>query len=428
MPRSVSLAAYMALAGRARRPRRGEAQARPRGPLIWLHCPPAARQVALMQLVHRLHQSWADATVLMTHDPAGGGEGPRDDPADGPAAGDIVPPRPDRDGLENMEILHRSAPPEETRAVRAFLDHWQPDLCLWAHGNLRPALLTLTGKRGIPALLVEAEAAGFDDARLRWLPDMSRSVLDNFAAIFAVSGNARRRLERLGAQPGRITVTGPLQDAGPALSGDAELRDQLAADLEGRPLWLAAQVAQEELSVVLEAHRRASRLAHRLLLVLVPDDPAQGTAIAAMLRDGGWRAEQWSDGAMPTDETQILLADTAGEMGLWYRLCPVTFMAGSLHRGMSGLDPFAPAALGSAVIYGPHIPAHMEAYSRLVRAGAAALIRDAEGLANAVIRLSAPDAAAEMASAGWEVVTQGAEVTDAVMDWIAATIDERQAG
>ena len=114
--------------------------------------------------------------------------------------------------------------------------------------------------------------------------------------------------------------------------------------------------------------------------------------------------------------------------GLWYRLSPVTFMAGSLRRGMKGHDPFEPATLGSAVLYGPFVAHHLPAYSRLAQAGAARLIRDSDSLAQGLSRILAPDQAATMATAAWDVATEGAEMTDRVADWVAETLDDSLEG
>jgi 3-deoxy-D-manno-octulosonic-acid transferase len=112
-------------------------------------------------------------------------------------------------------------------------------------------------------------------------------------------------------------------------------------------------------------------------------------------------------------------------MGLWYRLSPVTFMGSSLTAGHGGRDPYEPAALGSAILYGPNVSRYIQSYSRFARAGAARIVRDASTLSAAVLRLNAPDQAAIMAQAAWEVATEGAEVTDKVLERLDEILDRR---
>ncbi|WP_138919595.1 3-deoxy-D-manno-octulosonic acid transferase, partial [Oceanicola sp. S124] len=367
---SRGLATHRAL---TRRGARGVADLPPRpdGPLVWIHCPRAGRRKPAEELARRLLQADLGVSVLLTL-----GEADRLDPIDDP-------------GLFTMP-----APGDEGGVVQAFFTHWRPDLLIWLTGDLRPALVAQARRSGVAMMLAEAEEDGFNAPRFSLRPNQTRRMLDRFDALCASSANAARRLQRLGADPERIEITGPLQEAGAALPCNEELRDELAAELAGRPIWLAAMVHGEELGTVLDAHRRASRLAHRLLLVLVPDDPEEIDSYRARLDDEGWRYICWSEGEMPREDTQVLLADTRGEMGLWYRLSPVTFVAGSLRRGMKGHDPFEPAALGSAVLYGPFVAHHLPAFTRLAQAGAARLIRDADSLAQGLSRMLAPDQAA----------------------------------
>lgn len=405
MARSLSLKAYMALAARA--PQRPEpiTVPRPSGELIWGHATSLEKAAALMQLLHRLQLQRPDLALLLTT-------------SDGIPAPDHL-----RDGM-----IWQQVPPEYVDHVEHFLSHWQPDLCLWTGGYLRPALVTQTAEEDIPMILLDAEDSGFEEARWRWLPDMSRGLLELFSAYFATNANAAQRLRKLGVAAEEIEVSGPLQQGGTALPCNETEREDMAQDLTGRPVWLAAMVQVEELEVVTNAHRRASRYAPRFLMILVPDDESDGPEMLRRLRADGWRVSVWSEGEGPTETTQILLADTRGEMGLWYRLAPITFMASSLVGGAGGRDPYEPAALGSAVLYGPNIGRYLGAYSRFAAQGAARIVRDAETLAAALGRLMAPDQTATMAAAAWGVATEGAEVTDQVLDLVQDTLDLMEAG
>lgn len=405
MARSLSLKAYLALATRA--PQRPDpiTTARPAGEVIWAHATGPEKAAALIQLYHRLKLQRPDLTLLLTT------------PEDMPVPDHL------RGGM-----IWQPVPPEYLDHVQQFLSHWQPDICLWTGGHLRPALVTQTAEEDIPMILLDAEESGFEEARWRWLPDMSRALLGLFSAYFATNANAAQRLRRFGVSEDEIEVTGPLQQGGTALQCNEAEREEMAQDLAGRPVWLAAMVQMGELAIIANAHRRASRYAPRFLLILVPDNEEDGPEMLRQLRADGWRVAVWSDGEMPTETTQILLADTRGEMGLWYRLAPITFMASSLISQAGGRDPYEPAALGSAVLYGPNISRYLGAYSRFAAQGAARIVRDADTLAAALGRLIAPDQAASMATAAWSVATEGAEVTDQVLDLVQDTLDLMEAG
>ncbi|MBT9383985.1 3-deoxy-D-manno-octulosonic acid transferase [Pseudooceanicola sp. CBS1P-1] len=373
---------------------------RPAGALAWIHCPDPARRKAAEQLALRLlAQEEGLLSVLLT--------GPSDAPCT-PAPG----------------LFCQSEPPEG-EDPSGFLDHWHPDALVWLSGYLRPTLLSGARQRAIPMLLAEAEDHALEEPRWRLRASLTRRLIPTFDAFCASTGNAARRLARLGADPEKLEITGPLQEGCGALPFDARLREDLATELTGRPIWLAAPVTAEEVDPILEAQRGMARLAHRVLLILSPADEAAHAAAARLLGDQGWRWCDWREGASPGEETQVLLAEPGTEMGLWYRVAPVCFLARSLVRGQPGTDPYPAAAHGAAILHGPHVRGHLAAYTRLAQAGGARSVRSADSLQQALGRLLSPDQAAAMASAAWQVATEGAETTDRVAGWVIARLEEK---
>jgi 3-deoxy-D-manno-octulosonic-acid transferase len=205
---------------------------------------------------------------------------------------------------------------------------------------------------------------------------------------------------------------------------DRERRD-LVQTLGARPVWLAAGFAPAELPHLVAAQRAAIRGSHRLLLVALPRDPADLPAAATAFREAGFTLAQRAEGEDPGDTAQVLLADSMAELGLWYRIAPVTFAGSTLPgSGGGGRPPGEVTALGSALVHGPETQPHGPAYQRLARAGAARLVRDGAGLGQTIEALLAPDRAAAMAHAAWEVTTEGIEVANRLAELILAGLAE----
>jgi 3-deoxy-D-manno-octulosonic-acid transferase len=141
-----------------------------------------------------------------------------------------------------------------------------------------------------------------------------------------------------------------------------------------------------------------------------------------MLQSEGWRFNRRTAGEMPEADAQVYLADTMGELGLWYRISPISFVGGSL-QPIGGHNPFEPAALGSAILHGPYVTNFVDIYQRLTEAKAARLVSGPDTLSEAVHELLSPDRAAAMAGAAWEVVSAGAEVTDRALAMILDRLD-----
>lgn len=401
---SLGLSAYRALA------RRGEVrlpvydEPRPEGELLWIHCAEADAYLAVVDLAQRQIASRPALHVLIST---------------------TTPPR-DVEEERPVGIIICDICEDHPSSVAAFLDHWAPDCCVWTWGGLRPNLILATAARDCAMFLINADSAGFDGRRDRWLPDVARNLLPLFSAVMVRTPAAGRRLMQLGLGKEDVEVTTALQAGGQALPcNETDLAD-LAATCVGRAIWFANGVHLEELQTVLAAHRQALRLSHRLLLVLRPAGNLTPADAFTEARTQDFRVLNWDDGNYPDETTQVLISEDPHDIGLFYRVAPVSFLGGSLVAGRGGVDPLEAASLGSAVLYGPRVGRHLQSYSRLAAAGAARIINDSAALGMAVSRLVAPDQAALMAHAGWDVVSEGAALTDRITDLVQDTLDTQQ--
>ncbi|WP_417603978.1 3-deoxy-D-manno-octulosonic acid transferase [Primorskyibacter flagellatus] len=396
----LSLAAYLALSrGRASEISSAPMPSRPAGALVWAHTEDASQLRALSDICQRLGQQRNGFVCLLTY-----------------CKGE--PPRHDLAGVICLRL-----PPDTVADSAAFLTHWSPTACLWTGSELRPVLLRAAAERGCALALLDIQDKAFSTPALRWLPDTVISTLRLFDRHFAVNGNALRRLRRLGLGGNSIRVAGPLLETPLPLPCNDVDHSDAAAMLSGRPVWLAARVQANEVDIVLNAFRQIRRLAHRLLLVIVPEVGVDAGIILNKIEESALRHACWDIGEQPDEATEILLVVDIADLGLWYRLAPVSLVGSSLLTGQKGRNPFEAAALGSAVLHGPDVGSYLPSYSRLAKAGAARVVRDAETLAAAVAQLIAPDRAAQMAHAGWEVVSEGAELTNQVIAFLNEALD-----
>jgi 3-deoxy-D-manno-octulosonic-acid transferase len=402
MAKSLELSAYRALMRRKPPTLYEPSQERPRGELLWLHAPETGNSIALLDLAGRLCAQRHDLSLLIT------------------TTEPLVSPSPD--------IVIDTTPSEHPQDIKAFLDHWKPNVGLWLWGELRPNLILAANDAEILLIMADADQEGFENRRDRWLPDMTREVIATFGKVLARTELAHARLSKLIREVDVLELSGPLLAGGFSLGFAQSDFDELSAALAGRPVWLAACVQANEVQTVLAAHRHALRLSHRLLLILNPASEGQAKECQALLTAEGLRSARWEDGEMPDDNCQVLLATAQDELGLWYRVAPLSFLGSSLMSGQRGLNPFQAASLGTAILYGPNVRAHLPSYTRLAAAGAARIVNDAGALGVAVARLISPDDAATMAMSGWDVVSQGAAVTDRITELVIASLDAVEEG
>ena len=321
------------------------------------------------------------------------------------------------------QSIHQLVPGETLGSVTRFLDHWRPDVGVMLGVPDRPNLVVTASERGIPLFLAASHRGSL--ASRRRLSLISSDLLDCFDACLAASAADAEVLYRHLENRSVAEVTGPLGDIGfPPPCSETE-RDVTARALKGRPVWLAVDAVAAETEMVETAHRRASRFAHRLLLVVIPRDAESAAAMAEYFENAGWKVARSSQGGdLETD--QVLIADSEEEHGLWFRLAPITFVGGTMAPDQMPSDPFPPAMLGSAVVHGPYEGAVEPRFRALAAAKATAAVTDAESLGEAVQRLLSPDKAAELAQAGWQVTTEAAHVVERLAELICTSLDDRR--
>lgn len=371
---------------------------RPEGPLLWIHADGPGRLPALAPLVERLGADGVATLLTLPH------------------------------GVEALpaavSTILRPAPIDRPGAVDAFLEHWRPDALLWTGGALRPALLA---RAAVPKLLVDgAPSPQLLDGGSRW-PGLARAVVPLFDRALVAGDAAAERLARAGLPEDRLELAGPLDPPAPVPPCNERERRDLAQTIGARPVWLAGDLPLSELHAVVAAHRMASRSAHRLLLIVAPRQAEDACAMGTALAEAGLRVALRADGEEPEEGTQVYLADGTGEMGLWMRLAPLTFLGGTLPSGPGGRNPYEAAALGTALIHGPVVAPHGEGWARLDTAGASRVVLNGAELGRAVETLLSPDRAAAMAHAGWDVATKGSEVANRVTDLVREALARRGA-
>lgn len=401
MKRSLSLALYLLVAARGGGIAAGPRPDRPPGRLLWLHAGGGATPKSLGQLLTRLVRAEPGIAAVVTADCAD-----PVDPKNFPASTIFEPT------------------PEDSRGdIRGFLGHWQPDLFVLAGSSLPPAMIAEVGEHGIPALLVDVRVPRQRDLLGFFRRGMAAALLSRFRRILAQDPDSARRLTSIGGRHVTVDVAGRIEETSdPPKCNEAE-RSALAQLLHTRPVWFAVACPEGEEDAVLAAHAHVLRLAHRMLLILSPADGARAAALAERCERDGWVVAQRALEQEPDPDVQVFLTEGEAEMGLWYRLAPVTYMGGTLLPGGSGRNPYEPAALGSAILHGPHFGPYPEAYARLEDARATRPVKDSGALAEAVAELIAPDKAALLAHNAWAASSGGAEVTERVMQIILDLMD-----
>jgi 3-deoxy-D-manno-octulosonic-acid transferase len=354
---------------------------RPEGPLVWIHGASVGESLSALPIIERLQAQRPGLSVLVTSGTKTSAQ----------ILARRLPPG----------AFHQYLPIDHPRAIKRFLDHWRPQAGLIMESELWPNLLMMSAERGVSLALLNARMS--ERSFNRWLraKRVARALLSAFDICLAQDTSIAGRLESLGAHS--IAVIGNLKYAAPPLPADDRALDALRCEIGPRMMWLAASTHPGEEILVGHVHAALKESYPSILTLVAPRHPERGAEIAALLTDMGHKVALRSQGSAITAATDIYLADTIGELGVFYRLADIVFMGGSLvpHGGQ---NPLEPARLNCAILYGPHTENFFTIYRELAAAGAATSVIGRDQLVRELCALTASSSEVErMAEAAFRV-------------------------
>lgn len=362
-------------------------------PLLWFHCDTPRRLEKLAALSEAVLQADESVGVVLSF--------PQDCTA---------PP----------EIPRRvciACHDDGARLARLIGQRAQISKALLATRSLDAALVATLARQRTRILVAEMPAP---QATGLWsfLPGHVRRVLARVAHVYLAKEASLAQWQCAGVPTDRLSVIGTLSQAPLALKCNEAEREALADALRHRTVWLAAGVPPEEEERVIAVQQEGLRETHRLALILHPADPMRGPALYDRFSHQFSMALRSRDDPL-LPETQVYIADTEGERGLWYRLAVACYMGGSFSTG-STYSPLEPAGLGCAIVHGPESGRFEAAFDMLAERRASRRVTRPDALGAMMRSVLRPERAAEMAHGGWQVVSEGSGATEILVTALLA--------
>lgn len=373
-------------------------------PLVWCHAASVGESLSLLAVVERILQDRPHVDVMVTTGTV----------TSAALMGKRLPPR----------AFHQYIPVDHPQWVARFLDHWRPDCVIWSESELWPNMLDALRRRGVPAVLLNARMSEKSFRHWRLAPGFARSVLGAFSLCLAQNEAEAARLRQLGAREVRVAAN--LKYAAKPLPYDPSDLSRLQAACAQRPLvlWASTHAGEEELAARLHLRLRAG--CANLLTIIVPRHPARAEGIEQALAAQGLRVSRRSLAGDDIGAADVHIADTMGELGLFFRLCRNVVMGGTF-ADVGGHNPIEPAQAGCVVFFGPQtynflgICADFDARGALVNVRDEAMLE--EKLKQALDNPAAFDATAAAALA-WTRETAG--ILDALAQLLAPYLPQPQ--
>ncbi|WGM40878.1 3-deoxy-D-manno-octulosonic acid transferase [Caulobacter sp. NIBR1757] len=354
--------------------------ARPEDGLVWIHAISVGESQAVLPLIERLAQARPDLTLLVTCGTV-------------TAAALLAKRLP-------AGAIHQYAPLDTPASARRFLDHWLPDLVILVESEIWPNLILGAKQRGAKLALISARITHKTAKGWARMSKGIRQVLAAFDLVLPQDELSAERLRFFGVETdGRLN----LKLAGEPLPADEAELAALRKAIGKRPVVLAASThAGEEAIIVTPMLTAIRNEAPDALVIIAPRHPERLADVLTDVGTGHGPVAVRSRGDKLTRQTRIYLADTLGEMGLFFRLADVVVMGGSFVPGVGGHNPMEPARLGAPVISGPQVFNSAEVYEAMVEGERGAMIVETPGDLSMALAglLAAPDAARALGARG----------------------------
>ena len=376
---------------------------RPEGKLFWFHGASVGESLSMLPLINKLLETYPEAHVMVTTGTLTSAE----------LMGKRLPER----------AFHQYIPIDNPFFTTRFVKHWRPDAVLWFESDFWPAMLNSIKRKNIPLILVNGRISNKSFKRWQQFDFICKELLSCFSFCLGQSDEDAYRLRVLGAK--EAICLGNIKYAGLPLPVDEAKKSELEKQINGRTVWLACSTHDDEEYKISRFHNELKKDFPDLLLIIVPRHPHRGIEIQKRLQEELKLNVSLRSKEEPiTPKTDIYVADTIGELGIWYNLCPLLFVGGSLipHGGQNFMEP---SRYRCAVIVGPHMHNFTDAMNRAKKADAVIQVNDVLDLVDNVRQLlSNKELLEAKRSLAYNWATSEAKVLDGIMDKVRSYIPE----
>ncbi len=338
---------------------------RPDGKLLWVNAVSVGEAQAALILIEKLKVQFPKINILVTTVTT--------------TSAALMEKR-----LPSLGGLHQFSPVDHPDWVSRFFENWHPDACLWMESELWPNTLSQIHKRKIPCALMNAHMSPKSYSKWRFVKPVAKTLLKSFAIGYAQSEQDCNFYKALGLE--NIRVTENLKYASNPLPYNHMELDSFKEVIAKRPVWVYASTHANEEDLAARIHGRLAKSYPDLLTIIVPRHPSRRDEIAVTLENTKqiyrFRGEHKE---LPQPDDQIYIADTVGDLGLFYKLADIAVIGRSFScDGGGGHNPIEAAQLGCAVLYGPNVQNLQDIFDAFKAAGAAQQVQSEDELYSAL--------------------------------------------
>lgn len=334
---------------------------------IWIHAVSVGETIAAIPLIEAMIKQYPTYTILVT--------------STTPTGSALVEKR------LGKSVHHCYAPFDTPTSVHRFLQRANAALCIIMETELWPNLFHGCKKHQIPIILANGRLSERSANRYKKIPKVTKSMLQSCHRLIAQGSKDGERYVSLGLDPKKLVISGNIKFdmviSESVIAQGKALRQQLG---ENRLALIAASTHEGEEKIILTAFNTIRETIPNLLLILVPRHQDRFDKVHDLCTTQHYAIARRSLKDKLTEQTDILLVDTIGELRMIFAAGDIAFVGGSF-APIGGHNFIEPAALGLPLLSGPHLHNFTEISQLLIGAGALQIVKTATALAKATIDL-----------------------------------------
>lgn len=336
---------------------------RPQGNLIWIHAASVGEAQSALLLITKLSLKNPDYSFLVT-------------------SVTVTSSKILRTNLP-AHAIHQFVPIDHPIWVKRFLNYWHPDMAIFMESEIWPNIIEQLKNRKIPSLIVNARLSEKSFKSWSRIKETAEEIFSTFDLILTQTKTDTDHFKKFGAN---AKTSGNIKLNAKELPVDIEDLKTFQTAIEGRSVWLYASTHAGEEELAAQTHVTLRKSFPNLLTIIVPRHPVRSGVIKEKLTAMGVTVTtRDKEKNLPRKDTDIYLANTLGELGLFYRAAPISMIGRSFSNdGGGGHNPIEAAQLGSIVLTGPNIQFQKNLFNPMFLEGAAIQVKKKPDLAKTI--------------------------------------------
>lgn len=375
---------------------------RPEGRVFWFNAASVGESNSIIPLVNKILETYKDVSVLVTTTTV--------------TAADNMAKK-----LDNKRAFHQFLPIDRRAYTDRFFDYWKPSVGFFVDSDFWPNLILSAKSKNIPLIVMNGRISDRSFAKYKKNLSFCNPLMSAFIYGFGKSEEDRKRLEVMGIKT--TTCVGNLKYAVVPLSYNKDELAKLRNMIGDRPVFVVSSTHPGEEERLLSAFLTIKKRYPNMLMVIAPRHPARGEEIKSLIEVNRLKVAKRSAGEIIKPNTDIYIADTMGELGLFYTLSNVVFVGGSF-APIGGHNPMEPARLHCVVLSGKTVHNFKETYDILINENCVVMVADEVDLASKVKSFfEHPDIMKQYMNKAFDVAERESAVLDRVMDKLQPILD-----